>query len=179
VIDLGSVNPVTSSNSAFKRTACLVFVLCCSTMTLFATTVKTDWLSATWTPCEGVGVTGTARYYLETDFTTNDDGSIAVTSIRLHGNSASFDPSSTSLSASVTVVTNGTAGASVNLQRPSGVALEPPSGPNDTRTLYLPDNTTLQVPTGSILRFSVTAVKTNCALNSSSKDIDLTQLSAN
>lgn len=136
-------------------------------------TFNTDWVSATWTPCEGVGLTGSARYFYSAQQSLNADGSLAITSVSVYGSSASFSPDDTTLTASIKVLdAGGNTLQSINLQRPTTSVIEPPPGAIETRRLYLPDGTTLSVPAGASLSLSVSAAKTNCSINNSTKTIN-------
>lgn len=138
-----------------------------------AATYKTDWLSPAWTPCEDVGVHGTARYYYEAQQQfSSPTGSMVVNSISLYGTSASFNASDSFLTASVSVVKGSVTLKTVKLARPTDASIEPAPGPNETRRLYLPQGSSLNVPAGGTLSVAVSAAKNHCSINNSTHTLD-------
>lgn len=114
---------------------------------------KTDswgWSSGAFTLCENVGVLGSARYFVEANYDieqlvdkhTGQPAPMSqpvyiVTSLTLHGESASFD-GETALSASMDspIFRTGRWTVPVPLSRPRTASFEAKPGPYATRNLY-------------------------------------------
>ncbi len=173
--------PFNSNARAARTTRCTAFlaVIFAALTFVFATAAaqaesfKTDWLSPTWTPCEDVGVNGTARYFYEAQQQfSSPNATMKITSIAVYGSSASFTAADSFLTVNVAVIKGGKTLDSVNLIRPTGATIEPAPGATETRRLYLPNGKTLSVPVGATLAVSVSAAKNNCSINNSTHTID-------
>lgn len=136
-----------------------------------------NWVSPAFTPCEGVGATGSARYFVEVDYKVMPSApKVAyIMNVRLYGESAAFGDD-TALSARWDWHVKGTnqwlqEGV---LSRPTGKSLEAEPGPNQTRSIYwadTPSHHAVYPNTGMVsLRFNVQAVKEHCAINSSTNE---------
>ena len=158
---------------------------------------KTDswsWVSPAFTPCEGVGVTGSARYFAVASYQMSSvvgpsgvmSAEKTLTRVSIRGESASFDDE-TVLAAQLDRRVLPTSGwvFPLNFHRPTTSAIEAPPGPNSTRSLYLTHEdfcrpewgkceglvvynfTNSRVNYNSELRLTVTAVKEGCHVNTS------------
>jgi hypothetical protein len=155
------------------RAYCLILVLLLSS----PSAKSWNWLSATWTPCEGVGMSGSARYFAEAQISLSN-GQAILEHLRVYGSSASFDAREITLSASVSMFDKQSKAETrpVDLSRPEGKAYEADPGPNDTRSLYLPGNVKITIPSKSVVRIRVTAIKSECHINSSTHDENILEL---
>lgn len=151
---------------------CLIIVGACFSAEGNAQKYKTDWLSARWTPCEGVGIHGSARYYYEATQTANADGTLTISTVAVYGSSASFSPDDTRLTASLEFTGPDMQTQTINLERPSVASLEPEPGPTETRRIYLPSGQKITIAPGGTIKVTVAASKQNCSINNSSKTID-------
>jgi hypothetical protein len=102
-----------------------------------------NWLSPALTPCEGIGVTGSARYFVEVDYKVvpSNPAVAYIMYVRLYGGSAAFGDD-TALSAKWVWHVKGTNGWQPDgvLSRPTGQSLEAEPGPNQTRSIYWVDS---------------------------------------
>ena len=158
---------------------------------------KTDswsWVSTAFTPCEGIGVTGSARYFAVAGYEmTNIMGpsgiisaSKTLTSLSIRGESASFDDE-TAIAARFDHRLEPTSGWAfpLNFHRPTTSAIEAPPGSYSTRSLFLSHEDFCRPGWGnceglvvyslnnnrlaynSELRLTVTAAKEGCHVNTS------------
>jgi hypothetical protein len=158
---------------------------------------KTDtwsWVSPAFTPCEGVGVTGSAKYFAVAGYEMTSvmgpsgvmSASKYLTSLSIRGESASFDDE-TVLAARLDRRILPTSGwvFPLNFHRPKTSTIEAPPGPYSTRSLYLSHEdfcplgggnckglvvynfTNSHLNYNSELRLTVTAAKEGCHVNTS------------
>jgi hypothetical protein len=130
-----------------------------------------DWLSPAFTPCEGVGVHGNARYYATVEYVNEPIINVkGVLHISVYGESASFDDEDTGLAVFVEKQKgDGPPKNRIILTRPTGAAIEEKPGPNQTKRLYwaATESSHFSIFPGDRVRISVTATKDNCKINSS------------
>jgi hypothetical protein len=145
-----------------------------------------SWLSTTFTPCEGVGAFGNARYFVEVRYLPSPYID-QIAEISLYGQSAAFDDETiitATVEAPPVMPPQWGKGIKATLQRPRTSVVEASPAPNTTRRIYfIPRDgfpctgvsatcfgfaSIRKIP----LRISVVAIKDNCHINSSA-DIHL------
>jgi hypothetical protein len=140
-------------------------------------TKKWTWTKATFVPCENFGVNGTYTVTAEAKVESVPGGR-RITSVDLWIFSASLANGPATVGARLVVKKDNTELKRVDLIRPGAdeSVLERTPEPNESKSVYLPRNTVVTVPTGAKIVFTVTvSVQTpagSCSLPSSEKEID-------
>lgn len=136
---------------------------------------STNWVSARYTPCEGVGVAGSFRIYVAGDATMAADRSVTVTSLAVYASSAAFTQASGSVAARAIVKHNGSMASQVVLTRPTPPAIEPTPKPDEAPRVYLPSGTPLLLAAGDQLHVEASATARTssgaCALGTSASEV--------
>lgn len=121
-----------------------------------------QWLAWSFAACEGVGVKGAARAWVQWRQQAagggGGGGGQQITFLQLHLRSAIALETTVTPSAQVEVRRAGQVLQTVRLQRPSHAALEPTPAADETRRLYLPVGQTLQVPAQAQLWLKASAL---------------------
>jgi hypothetical protein len=142
-----------------------------------------SWSKANWSPCEGFGVHGSFRVLVEGSTMVGPSVSLQGLSVRAW--SASFDHGSPVLTAVATVKNAaGQTVTTVPLARPDPNSdfVEPAAAPNETRRLYAPSGSSIDLPNSGTITFDVSvSVQTTqgaCSLGRTSKTFTRAELLA-
>lgn len=122
------------------------------------TTFSTSWVSPRYAPCEGVGVAGTFRIYVEGIANMGPDRSYKITSMSVRASSAAFTQANGSVAAKAIVKRNGSPVGHLLLTRPTPPAYEPAPKADETPRVYLPRGGSLTLANGDRLHIEASAI---------------------
>lgn len=121
-------------------------------------TFSISWVSPRYAPCEGVGVAGTFRVYVEGIANVGPDRSHKITSMSVRASSAAFTQADGSVAAKAIVKRNGSPISHFVLTRPTPPAIEPAPKADETRRVYLPSGKSLTLASGDRLHIEASTI---------------------
>ena len=143
-----------------------------------ADTVTWSWVTPNFTFCPNVGIHGTYRVTARANVVSSGSGK-TINQIAVFASSAAFSPGDTRLAVQLEAISVPAPVRTIVLvsQSPGSVAETPQA--NETRRLFLPDNTEIPLTPNLRLRFTVDATiqrtTGSCAVGTTVKEIDPNQ----